>query len=167
MQLLVVRHAVAEDREAFAATGCDDALRPLTVGGARKMRRVAAGLRQLLPVIDVLVASPFTRANQTAEIVRREYGIDRVELAVVLQPETALDDLVTWLGRYDGGVVAIVGHEPQLGRLVTYLIAGADHPGVELKKGGACLIAFEGPPARAAGRLVWSVPPGTLRDLAG
>ena len=30
MELVVVRHAIAEDREAFARTGKDDAARPLT-----------------------------------------------------------------------------------------------------------------------------------------
>ena len=51
----------------------------------------------------------------------------------------------------DQGVVAIVGHEPQLGRLVTYLIGGVERSGVELKKGGACLIEFEGHPKVGGG----------------
>ena len=167
MRLLVVRHAIAEDKEAFAAAGRDDALRPLTAEGVRKMRRAAKGLREIVESIDVLVASPFTRASETAEIIRREYGIDRVEPARVLEPETELKDVVVWLSRYDGGVVAIVGHEPQLGCLVTYLISGTDQPRVDMKKGGACLVAFEGKPEAGAGRLEWALPPRVLRGLAG
>lgn len=167
MKLLVVRHAIAEDREVFAATGREDALRPLTAEGTRKMKRTARGLRSIFPGIDVLVSSPFTRAHETAEIIRREYELDRIETARELEPDTPLNDVVQWLGRLDKGAVAIVGHEPQLGRLGTYLISGYDHSGVELKKGGACLIEFDQRPEVANGRLVWAISPGILRDLAG
>ena len=167
MELLVVRHAIAEDKEAFAAAGRDDALRPLTAEGVRKMRQAARGLHEVVRAIDVLVASPYTRANETAEIIRREYEIHQIETAQVLEPDTELDDVVVWLSRYDRGAVAIVGHEPQLGRLVTYLISGVDRPKVAMKKGGGCLIRFEGKPEAGAGRLAWSLPPKVLRDLAG
>lgn len=167
MQLLVVRHAIAEDRDAFAATGRDDALRPLTAEGVRKMRRSAHGLKELVPSIDLLVTSPLTRARETAEIVRREYELDHVETAPVLEPESRLEDVADWLARYREGVVGVVGHEPQLGRLVTYLVSGIDRPGVELKKGGACLLRFEGEPRAASGTLVWAIPPAAFRDLAG
>jgi phosphohistidine phosphatase len=167
VELLVIRHAIAEDREVFAASGRDDALRPLTPDGVRKMRRAAHGLHELVPSIDVLAASPLARAEETAEIVRREYELDRVEIALVLQPETPLDEVIAWLARFDQGLIAVVGHEPQLGRLVTYLVSAAARGGVELKKGGACLIDFEGSAQAGKGRLVWAVPPRILRDLAG
>lgn len=167
MQLLVVRHAAAEDKDAFAASGRDDALRPLTADGVRKMRRGAHGLKELIPTIDLLVTSPLTRARETAEIVRREYEIDRVETADVLEPGLEPRDVAAWLAQYRDGVVGVVGHEPQLGRLVTYLVSGIDRPGVELKKGGACLLEFESEPHAAGGTLVWAIPPGAFRDLAG
>jgi len=167
VQLLVVRHAIAEDREAFAATGRDDALRPLTAVGARKMKKTARGLKELVPSIDVLITSPFVRAAETAEIVRREYDLAQVETSRALEPNAALVNLIVALERYEQGVVAVVGHEPHLGHLVTYLVTGIERSGVELKKGGACLIEFDGPPKAGAGCLRWSVPPGVLRDLAG
>ena len=167
MELLIVRHAIAEDREVFAATGREDALRPLTAEGTRKMKRTARGLHEVGPSIDVVVSSPFTRASETAEILRREYDLDRVETARELEPGTALSDVATWLGQLDQNVVAIVGHEPQLGRLVTYLVTGSEQSGVELKKGGVCLVEFEDKPSAGSGRLAWAIPPGILRDLAG
>ena len=167
MKLLVIRHAIAEDREAHAASGHDDALRPLTVQGARKMKRGARGLRQIVPAIDTLVSSPYTRAFETAEIVRREYGMDRVETSRALEPTVAVADAITALQSVQGDVVAIVGHEPQLSRLVTYLISGLDQSAVELKKGSACLVEFEGLPRAGGGTLMWSIRPAVLRDLAG
>jgi phosphohistidine phosphatase len=167
MRLLVIRHAIAGDREAFAATGRDDASRPLTNGGKRKMRRAARGLRCLVPRIDALVASPLVRAQETAEIVRDVYAMDRVDTAAELEPERALDEVTAGLARFEDEVVAIVGHEPQLSRLITYLLAGVDRSGVQLKKGGACLLEFDDRPRANAGELLWLVRPSILRDLAG
>jgi len=168
MELLVVRHAIAEEREAFAATGQDDSLRPLTADGRRKMRRAAQGLRRLVPSIDLLASSPFTRAADTAEIVRAEYAMDGVQTTDVLEPETPVRKVVAWLARLEpSSVVAIVGHEPQLGRLVTHLLCGGDRTAIELKKGGACLLDLDEAVRAGGARLVWSVPPSVLRDLAG
>src|SRR6188474_746364 len=114
MRLLVIRHAIAEDRETFAATGRDDASRPLTEEGKRKMRRAARGLRHLVAGIETLVASPLTRAQETAEIVRDEYGLERVETAPELEPDKPPGAVVEGLARYSGELVAIVGHDPQL-----------------------------------------------------
>ena len=126
MRLLVIRHAIAEDRETFAATGRDDASRPLTDEGKRKMRRAARGLRHLLPGIEMVVASPLTRAQETAEIVRNEYGLERIETAAELEPDRPLAVVVEGLARHSGELIAVVGHEPQLSRLVTFLVAGVD-----------------------------------------
>ncbi|HUQ81250.1 MAG TPA: histidine phosphatase family protein [Gemmatimonadaceae bacterium] len=167
MRLLVIRHAIAEDRDAFATSGRDDTLRPLTDEGRRKMRRAARGLRQLVRRPDALVASPLTRALETAEIVRAEYEMDRVEQMPELAPERSLPDAVAALGRFPGAVVAIVGHEPQLSHLVTFLVTGNDLGALELKKGGACLLEFDGIPKAAAGTLLWAVRPSMLRDLVG
>lgn len=167
MRLLVVRHAIAEDSEAFAVTGRDDALRPLTEDGIRKMRRAVRGLRQLVPSIDLLAASPLTRAAQTAEIVRAEYDMPGIQTTSSLEPDATVEEVVEWLGTLDAGTVAVVGHEPQLGRLVTFLIGGGDRTGVELKKGAAALLDSDGHPAPGDARLVWSIPPTVLRDLAG
>ena len=167
MRLLVIRHAIAEDREVFAATGRDDALRPLTAEGTRKMKRTARGLHELVPTVNRIVSSPYTRAAETAEILRREYELEAVDTARELEPPTAIGIVADWVGRLTDNTVAIVGHEPQLGRLVTCLVSGADRSGVEVKKGGVCLIEFEQTPAAGNGRLRWSIPPGVLRDLAG
>jgi phosphohistidine phosphatase len=167
VELVIVRHAIAEERDAFAESGRDDALRPLTADGARKMRRASRGLHEVLPSVDAIVSSPLVRAKETAEILRREYEMDDVRVADVLEPGTPVRDVANWLAKHDGKVVMIVGHEPQLGRLVTYFVSGIDRSSVDLKKGSACLIEFDATPAAGAGRLRWAIPPSVLRDLAG
>ena len=67
MRLLLIRHAIAEEREDFARTGKDDGLRPLTDDGRKKMKQAARGLRGLVPDIDLLATSPLTRVVAFAE----------------------------------------------------------------------------------------------------
>ena len=52
MHLLIVRHAVAQDRDEFAASGQDDSERPLIKDGRKKMRLAARGLAAVAPAVD-------------------------------------------------------------------------------------------------------------------
>jgi phosphohistidine phosphatase len=166
MQLLVIRHAIAEDREHWAHGGHPDGERPLTEAGRRKMRRAARGLREVVPRIDVLASSPLVRARETAELVSRAYHDLPVEELAQLSPEFAVDDLLPWLRHRDAGeVVAVVGHEPQLGFLVGWLLTGRHESFVELKKGAACLLELDDPPAPGDATLRWALAPGQLRAL--
>ena len=63
-------------------------------------------------------------------------------------------------------VVAVVGHEPHLGTLVTWLLSGRTDSHVVLKKGGACLVECNGAPGPATGRLHWLLTPAALRRMA-
>jgi phosphohistidine phosphatase len=166
VHLLVIRHAIAEDRDEFASTGRDDSERPLTATGRDKMRRAAAGLRRLVPSIDLLASSPYLRALQTAEVVGEAYGVADIKRVDALEPDAPLQRFLEWLEkRRSPGVVAVVGHEPQLGELVTWLMSGLPEARVEMKKGGAALLEFDGQPGAGLGVLKWLMTPGQLRDL--
>jgi phosphohistidine phosphatase len=167
VRLLVVRHAIAEDREAFARTHRDDAARPLTAEGRRKMERAALGLKELVPELEVLAASPYRRAYDTAEIIAKAYGDRRVERVPELTPGAGVDRVVSWLaGQGSRGTIAIVGHEPDLSQLVCALLASTNGPFLELRKGAACLLEFPGAIARGAATLDWFLGPKHLRRLA-
>jgi phosphohistidine phosphatase len=167
VNLLVVRHGIAEDREVFGRTEKDDDLRPLTDEGRKKMARGAQGLRTLVPALDLIASSPLVRAQQTAAIVAKAYGISVGETTRVLEPDAPLAQFAKWIEtREDRDVIAVVGHEPHLSALVTWLMAGVDDSRLELKKGGACLLEFTGRPHRASAVLQWLHTPATLRRLA-
>ena len=166
MQLVVIRHAIAMEREEFAPTGRDDSLRPLTDKGEAKMKRAAAGLRDLVPSVDVLAASPFTRAQQTAAIVGDAYDGLHVETTSSLEPESAMDDFVEWLRAQRGDTVAVVGHQPHLGTLVTWLMTGIEESRVPLKKGAAVLLEFPAVPSSGTGLLHWALTASQLGRLA-
>jgi len=165
MQLLVIRHAAAEDKEEWARTGKSDDERPLTADGTRDMAKTAKGLRTIVAEVDLIATSPLVRARQTADIVASALGVQGVEVTDVLIPETPLSAFATWLVGQEHETVVVVGHEPHLGILVTWLLSGVEQPRVEMKKGAACLIEFDGKPAKGKGLLRWSIPPGLLRRL--
>lgn len=166
LDLLVIRHAIAEDRERFAATGQPDALRPLTPRGVRKMERAACGLAWMAPRVSVLASSPLVRAVETARIVADALGLDGFEELRALVPGARPESLLEWLRARPGdGVAGVVGHEPHLGKLIAFLLDGGTRAFAELRKGGACLIGFEGAPAPAAGELRWLLTPSQLRAV--
>lgn len=168
MRLLIVRHAIAEDRVTFAATGKDDEERPLTDEGRRRMEQGAHGLRQLIPVLDLVATSPFVRAVQTAEVLAAAYDGITVERVPVLAAGGDPEPVIEWLqGRRAGDTVALVGHEPDCSLLVSHLLAGSQDSFIQLKKGSACLVEFADRPAAGAGVLRWALAPKQLRALGG
>lgn len=164
MELLVVRHAIAEDREAFARTGQEDDARPLTDAGRRRFEAAARGLHRLVDPIDVLATSPLARAIETGALLAAACGISRTIRLRELSPGAPPAALLRWLrGRGARATVALVGHEPHLSELVGVLLAGRPAGFVKLKKGGACLLALDGAPAPGRGELRWLLTPSQLR----
>lgn len=167
MDLLIIRHAIAEDRDTFASTGKSDDQRPLTDDGKERMRLAAEGLRVVAPDINLLAASPLTRAQETAGIVGKEYGLEIGATTDVLRPRAAFPDFIRWIAEHaEQPVVAIVGHEPHLSGLATWLMSGAKQSRIELKKGGACLLSFHSAPKKGGGTLEWALHPSHLRAIA-
>lgn len=167
MDLLLIRHAPAEDREQFALTGQPDELRPLTARGVERMQLAARGLVTLALPIERLIASPLVRAQQTAQIVAPALEIRQFDTEAMLSPEVSTEGLIDWLRkqpRVDG--LALIGHEPNLSQLAETLLCGSANGSMPLKKGGAILLRFAEGIAAGQGYLVWSLTPGILRTLA-
>lgn len=164
MKLLVIRHAIAADREEWAQTGEDDRLRPLTGKGRKRMRAGARGLRRLVPSLDLLATSPLVRAVQTAEILRDSYGSLQTVVLDALAPDQKPDELLRWLqARPADSTLAIVGHEPHLSELIGWLLTGSEATLLRFKKGAACLLEFGGAPQRGGAVLQWALTPAQLR----
>lgn len=168
MKLLLIRHAIAEEREDFARTGKDDRLRPLTDDGRKKMRQAARGLREIVPEIDLLATSPLTRAAQTGAILDTVYGgLKEVEIDE-LSPEAAPKDFLRWLRKQKAAsTVAAVGHEPSIGLILSWLVTGSEIRFFAFRKGGACLLEFAEEIGTGSATLVWALTPAILRGLAG
>jgi phosphohistidine phosphatase len=166
VKILIVRHGPAGDREEWERTGKDDRLRPLTPKGKKEVRKSGAGLARLVPALDLIATSPWTRAVQTAEITNEEYGVE-VEEVEQLTADHRPEDLIPWLGQQRGReAIALVGHEPHLGLLVGFLLTGKSVSFVDLKKGGACLVEMDDSSRPGSGCLEWLLTNRELRRLS-
>ncbi|MHB1229718.1 MAG: phosphohistidine phosphatase SixA [Halothiobacillus sp.] len=167
MDVLLIRHAPAEEREQFALTGQPDERRPLTVRGIERMQLAARGLMTLALPIERLIASPLVRAQQTAEILAPTLEIRQFDTEAMLASDVPTEHLIDWLRkqpRVDG--IALIGHEPSLSQLMETLIGGRSNGNMPLKKGGAALLRFTDNIAAGQGQLIWFLSPGILRALA-
>jgi len=163
MKVLLVRHAIALDRE---TPGLADALRPLTEEGAQRFEKTARGIAALLTA-DVVFASPLLRAKQTAEILARHWpGVtlkesDPLGTGSRIQFEDSLGRLKA------NTMVAAVGHEPHVSEWTAEWLGATRGEAFAFKKGGVALIEFDGPVVKRGGRLVFSLAPKALKDLSG
>lgn len=170
-RLLLIRHAIAESRIVFARTGKNDDLRPLTARGRKKMKKCAEGIHSLAPSVALFAASPLVRAQQTLQILLKKYEKSSrpTPNATIdeLKPGMGFEPLIKWLGKNlpAGKQVALVGHEPHLSQFAAFLLTGQDRTVFTLKKGGACLISFEGRARGGRGQLEWLLEPSELRRI--
>lgn len=164
MKVYILRHAEAEDKRDPVA----DPERRLTARGKSRMHDAAAGMRRFGLLFDALLTSPFTRATQTAEIVAATYGgkpkpQELSALATGVDPRDVLKALAAFTA-YER--LMIVGHEPQLGRLASLLVAESpDAFQFDLKKAGCIAIAVESRLEAGGGKLLWMMTPRQLRKL--
>jgi phosphohistidine phosphatase len=165
MDLVLVRHAIAEERD--GARWPDDALRPLTAAGRERFAAAARGLGGLIRP-DRVLASPYARTWETAAILGTEAGWPAPEALPALEADAGLAAALAAVERLGAdGTVALIGHEPTMTMLLDALVVDEDRPRVEpFRKGAAALVAFPGTPAARAGRLAFQHQPRALRALA-
>jgi phosphohistidine phosphatase len=163
-EVFLVRHAIAFERD--AEQWPDDRLRPLTPDGIRKFQKAARGVRRVAGTVDRVLTSPLTRARQTAEILAETIGwpvaVECPELAPGMSPAS----VVTVLRKQEIDAIALVGHEPNLGILLSYLLGGPHAPlRFEMKKGGVARLSFSGGIHAGKASLRWILTPRMLRSL--
>jgi phosphohistidine phosphatase len=83
-----------------------------------------------------------------------------------LSPGTAPRALLDWLRTQpNDAVLALVGHEPDLGQLAGWLLAARAAGFVQFKKGAAALIEFADVPAAGKGMLAWLLTAARLAEI--
>jgi phosphohistidine phosphatase len=162
MDLYVMRHGIAED---VSATGADRD-RELTAEGRKKTREAGQALKGLEIQFELVLASPFARAWQTAEILVEALNCPRLlSRCEALSSGAPLKPLVAELGAIACGSVLIVGHEPDLSQLISVMLSGGLDVAVSMKKGALAKIRFPSHIEAGYGRLEWLLAPKHLCRL--
>ena len=133
MFLYVFRHGDAKPRH-------EDPQRGLSDRGREEVQAVCAAFSRSKPQVEAIWHSGKTRAAQTAELLGARLHIDeRVRSRSGLNPNDPLPPLLESIGSHDGNLV-VVGHLPQLGKLVSALLLGAEQDFLDFPSAGlVCL----------------------------
>lgn len=161
MDLYILRHGKAEQ---IAQTG-NDADRKLTKKGREDI--LAAGTWMAAQGIrfDLIATSPLVRAQETAAIVA---GVLEFPAKPViwdcLVPEGTPDTLCREISRFENtAAILLTGHEPLLSAFIGRIIAGDEHAGIVMTKGGLAKIRNFYYSQHPVGELHWLL---TARQLA-
>ena len=130
MDLILWRHAEAEDWPEGDPQGGSDLERSLTSRGEKQAARMANWLDRQLPEGARIFVSPARRCEQTALALGRKYKI-RSELAPDATAEQLLE-LVQWPSARSP--ILLVGHQPTLGQTIAQLL-GLQESECPVKKG--------------------------------
>ena len=167
MRLYLVRHAdaVSRDLPGYA----HDERRPLTDEGRQQAADVGRALKRLDASIHVVATSPYLRAVETAEGLRRAFDA-RVPMKELPEMRSEADPKSTSaalkaLAAHEA--VALVGHEPHISAWLSLLVTGrADALRCQFKKAAvACVDIDQVPPPHGSGTLRWFLTPKQLRAI--
>lgn len=165
MLLLLVRHARAAERDADRWP--DDSLRPLTNLGREFHAEISRALGRLGCPPEGVLASPWVRAWQTAELMIEEMELDLEPVrSDALADDVDLEAIrrdIEALGRVS--VVALVGHSPWIEELASLLLTGtADGITIDFPKSGVMALDVDRV-APGAGTLRFFLRPKHVRDM--
>lgn len=165
MIVYFVRHAEAVP---LGGTVRHDADRPLSHGGERAAGKLGALLGILEPSIPIVLTSPLLRARQTAEaIAGAQTPVPPLRVTENLAPGFRRKALLQELMGLDvHGPVVAVGHQPDLGDLLSVLISGSVGASLVMKPSAAARVTITASSDRPDGRLDWLLHPDVLAVLA-
>ncbi len=164
MNLFLLRHGLAVERAEFHFAS--DPLRPLTPKGKRQLRKIAGAMRAMELRFDVILSSPLVRARQTAEIVAADLKLEkRLVFADELKPGGEAKKIVQKISglKKVPGSGLLVGHEPDLGELISLLVTGKTGAGFALKKAGLAKLEMEKLCFGKCAALAWLLTPAQMK----
>lgn len=143
MRLWILRHGQAEP---YAAA---DAQRQLTEEGRREARLMAGRLAG--EPLDIILASPYVRAQQTAELVREQLQMRR---AIVTVDWATPDDeplaVLDRLAERSEARILLVSHQPLVGQLLSLAVDGHRQGHYPMPTAGLACLEMSLPAAGAA-----------------
>jgi len=158
VKLILVRHAEAvELGQAGATTDFD---RPLTDLGRRQAAALAAALKAKGVRPNAVVTSPLVRAVQTGEPLVSELtpGTPAVVTDRLSQGELRPKKLSKVVEEIGGGVMILVGHQPDIGEYAGWLLETEDD-GIKFEKAAAACFDIKDDIEEGGGVLEWLITP--------
>jgi phosphohistidine phosphatase len=157
VDLYLIRHAEAKELGENDVMNDED--RPLTEEGEAQTRRLGTGFHARGMRFGALLTSPLLRAQQTAEGILKHWPelAPQVQVCQELAPNLKAKKLARCLRGIEAGSVGLVGHMPDLGEFLGWLI-GSRKVNVDMAKAGVAKVNCESV-RKGEGSLEWLVTP--------
>jgi phosphohistidine phosphatase len=159
LNLYIVRHG---DANALGGEFRSDHERTLSDEGRSDAHLMAQALVNIDLNISAILTSPLVRAIETGEIfgraLKREPTVTR-KLEPGFDPRSLTDEV---LSMTDSGGVVVIGHQPDMSMLISYLISPTHAATVAME---TCAIAAVHLPSNGPPRLRWLLTPEIVRRL--
>lgn len=159
--IYIMRHGIAQQRSPLVK----ESERKLIPKGKKKVLAVGNRLNQLKINFDLILTSPYTRAFETASILAQSLSPQpKVLIEQMLEPAGSFDHLIEKINALGISSCCLIGHEPDLGRLLSYLLCGNSAAfTVTFKKAAICSISFSSGVEKGKGTLLWLAHPKLLQ----
>jgi phosphohistidine phosphatase len=157
VDLYLIRHAEAK---ALGENGIsNDDERPLTEEGEAQTRRLGTGFHARGLRLGALLSSPLVRAKQTADGMLKHWPelAAQVQVCEELAPNEKAKQLARFLRSLGTSSVGLVGHMPDMGEFLGWLI-GSRKASIALAKGGVAYVRCEDV-RKGEGTLEWLLTP--------
>jgi phosphohistidine phosphatase len=127
MQLFLMRHGEAS----FDAPS--DKERMLTDTGRYTSRMMAKWLTKMTTRVDLVIVSPYVRAQQTWQEVSKHLAEPRHivtldDITPNADPKFAVDAILAYAEQYKADTVLVIAHMPILGYMVSEFVYGIEPP---------------------------------------
>lgn len=140
MNVYFIRHTEAENK----TVNVNDSERELTSKGMEQMILAVNGWKKNISGFDKIISSPFRRAFQTAQIVKKILDIpDKIITDRRLEPASNIDDIIQIAVEHEAENIAFVGHEPDISLHISALVSSSGAT-IDVKKGAIAKISFHG-----------------------
>jgi phosphohistidine phosphatase len=160
MKLFFTRHGNA------SSTASIDAERPLTSEGIAEAECIGEVLHHLKISLSGILASPYVRAHQTAELIRKKFPKQEIITTQHLIPSASPDELFSELKYYSrDSHLLLVSHEPFISTCIGQLISAHNETKISIKKGSLACIDVTIPVHPGGGVLLWLLPNSQMKSF--
>ncbi|MBX2977100.1 MAG: phosphohistidine phosphatase SixA [Ignavibacteriaceae bacterium] len=154
MNIYLIRHGKAEGFSRYK----EDSERELLAEGKEELYKAAHYWKKVIHEFDLIISSNFTRALQTAEIIKEVF---KYEKELLIEPYLAkggsVSRLIETTYSFPEKNIAFVGHEPTLSKYVSQLTSGSG-VNIDFKKGMIAKISFPHKAREGNGTLDFIIP---------
>jgi phosphohistidine phosphatase len=149
--LIIMRHAKPE-----TAAGVEDFDIPLSKAGALAQKRLCAQLQNEGFCPKKVLASPFRRAEETAQVVADHFKLECVTETALGEPFDGAK-ILQLVQDSPAEEIALVGHGPSLTDMANQLLGRREFKDI-LPKSSALILEFQGEVKKGSGTLLKYLP---------